>query len=97
MQVEFRTRRLLRAYEHGDVAVRLWGADAARWYANVITFMRSATGARDLFAYGHMRFHPLHGDKAGKHTADLTNRWRLIVTLEGGTVTVEEVSRHYGD
>ncbi len=97
MQVEFRTRRLRGAYEREAVAVRLWDAEAARWYAHFVDYMLEAGGIADLYGYRRMRFHPLHGERDSEHAMRLSGRWRLIVTVQGDTVTIEEVSRHYGD
>jgi plasmid maintenance system killer protein len=41
--------------------------------------------------------HLLPGDRKGQHAMTLQGRWRLIVTVEGDTVIVEEVTNHYGD
>jgi plasmid maintenance system killer protein len=43
--------------------------------------------------------HELKGQRAGEWTLALTRRYRLIVIpSEGGeTVTIKEVTKHYGD
>jgi plasmid maintenance system killer protein len=43
--------------------------------------------------------HELKGQRAGEWALALTKRWRLIVTPseDGETVTVKEVTKHYGD
>jgi plasmid maintenance system killer protein len=42
--------------------------------------------------------HQLKGQRAGEWALALTRRWRLIVILseDGETVTVKEVTKHYG-
>jgi len=43
------------------------------------------------------RLHALRGEFSGKHAIDLAGRWRLIVSIQGDMLTLEEVSNHYGD
>ncbi len=40
MQVEFRTRQLQRAYEDDRLAVRRWGAEAGRVFADWIDLIQ---------------------------------------------------------
>lgn len=44
-----------------------------------------------------LRCHPLVGDREGFYGVKLTGFYRLIVNIEEGVVTIEEVSKHYGD
>ena len=37
------------------------------------------------------------GDLAGYHAINLTGQWRLIVSRQEQSVTVEAVSNHYDD
>jgi len=44
--------------------------------------------------------HPLRGDRSGQYAIRLGDRERLIITFENEAftiVSVEEVSKHYGD
>lgn len=50
---------------------------------------------RDLFAFASLRLHPLTGERQGQYAMTLVGRWRLIVSLEGSIVVIEEVSNHY--
>lgn len=44
------------------------------------------------------RCHPLKGELAGTYAIDLTGFMRLIFSVgERDTVTIERVSKHYGD
>jgi len=44
-----------------------------------------------------LRIHPLSGERANQYAMTLAGRWRLVFTVDGDTVTVEEVSNHYDD
>ena len=51
----------------------------------------------DLFFATSLHLHPLVGNRRGQYSMTLQGRWRMIVTLNADTVTVEEVSNHHGD
>lgn len=97
MQVEFRTNKLKVAYQESRKAQRAWGPVVAGRYVQRINIIKSAKGKDELVAMPVLRCHPLSGDLDGLHAIDLTGFYRLIVTFEEGVVTIEEVSKHYGD
>lgn len=97
MQVVFRDRRLERCYRVAAEAYQAWGPLAGRAYIRRIDAIQAAPTLAALFATRSLRLHPLHGPLAGRHAAVLVDRWRLILTLDPPIVTIEEVSRHYGD
>ena len=43
--------------------------------------------------------HPLAGSRRGQWALRLDHRWRLLVRVDNSTdtVTIEEVTQHYGD
>ena len=99
MEVAFRTKRLRQSYEESERAVRQWGADVAQKYITRVNELHRAKDFRAAYDLRGLRLHPLKGDKKGRLSIYLTDRWRLIVT-KGGTeesVIVEEVSNHYDD
>lgn len=99
MKVVFRTKRLLRAYEQEYKAIRLWGPAVARKYIQRVEALYAAQNFHDIRRVQAFRPHPLGGPHEGEWALDLTGRWRLIVIPSGGgdTVTVQEVTKHYGD
>jgi len=50
-----------------------------------------------LFDLASLRLHPLTADREGFYGLTLTGRWRLILTVEGDTAIIEEVTNHYDD
>jgi len=97
LELSFANRHLQQAYEHEAVATRAWGRAAGRRYGDALNIITAAASVSVLYAYPGFRFHPLRGDRAGQFSLVLVGRWRLIVTVQGDTVRVEEVNRHYDD
>ena len=98
MKVTFRTRQLERAFSESATALRRWGDKAGRRYVTRIIQLSEARDFADIRALAALRAHQLKGARRGEWAIDLTERWRLIVRLEGDDeVSIEEVSRHYGD
>lgn len=97
MNVQFRNRHLQRCSAEEREAVREWGNDVGRAYLRRIATVRNASAFSKLFDIASLHLHPLTGDKEGYYSLTLSGRWRLIITVEGDTVTVQEVSNHYGD
>lgn len=100
MDVGFGSSQLERCYEDGNVARRAWGPKIARCYVQRVDALYAAETARDLFALRALRLHPLKGDRQGQHAIRLDDAWRMVVRFDGERltiVTVQEVSKHYGD
>lgn len=97
MDVQFAGSQLARRYDVSRDAVRAWGPDVARRYIQRINQIMAAPNVSALSSLTSARFHPLKGTRRGEYALDLHGRWRLIVTIEGDTVTVQEVSNHYDD
>lgn len=100
MQVEFRSARLRKCYTHSATAAREWGDKLSRRYIERVNVLKSAKSADDLYKIPALRFHPLKGDREGRHAMTSIGRWRMVVTFEDDALTVvrvEEVSAHYGD
>lgn len=100
MDVRFATSRLERCYRELRAAQREWGARVGRTYIQRINTLWAARDGRDLFALRSLDFHPLKGERKGQYAIRLGERERLIVRFENDAwtvVSVEEVSKHYGD
>jgi toxin HigB-1 len=71
-----------------------------RTYIQRVNTLWAARDGRDLFALKALDMHPLKGSRRGQYAIRLGDRERLIVTFEDDAwtvVSVEEVSKHYGD
>ena len=100
MKVSFRTRKLQRAYEESDRAIRAYGPEVGRRYIQRINVVKAARSLEDLKIQRPLRCHELHGKRAGQWAINLTDRYRLIFTVSGlefDALRVEEVTKHYGD
>lgn len=100
MQLRFRTRKLERMYEFFKEAVREVGPEVARRYVQRVTLIQLARSFEEVKKLPGLRVHPLKGERKGQWAANLTDRWRLVFTLEGSdfeVICIEEVSHHYGD
>jgi plasmid maintenance system killer protein len=97
VELSFANRHLQQAYEQEAVGARTWGRATGQQYGVALSIILAARDITALYAYRPFRFHPLRGNRAGQFSIALGGRWRLIVTVQGATVTIEEVSRHYDD
>jgi toxin HigB-1 len=100
VQVEFRTVRLRTCYTDSAAAVREWGDKVGRRYIERVNVLKAAKAADDLHKIPPLRFHPLKGNRQGRHAMTLIDRWRLVVSFRDDALTVvrvEEVTKHYGD
>jgi len=98
VRIVFRTRRLCQAYEEVDRAIRLWGSDVAPKYISRVNAIYAAQNFDVIKRFRAFDTHELKGQRAGEWALALTRRWRLIVipSEDGETVTVKEVTKHYG-
>ena len=100
MDVRFSTTTLQKCYTDHKAAVRAWGAAVARRYVQRVDLLKAAPSAEALYQHKAVRFHPLKGSLAGTYALNLDGFHRLLVRFENEAmtiVTVEEVSKHYGD
>jgi plasmid maintenance system killer protein len=98
VRIAFHTRRLCQAYEESNRAIRLWGPDVAGKYIQRVEAMYAARNFEDIKCFRAFEAHPLKGQRVGQWALALTRRWRLIVipSENGETVTIKEVTKHYG-
>ncbi|MFH1007976.1 MAG: type II toxin-antitoxin system RelE/ParE family toxin [Candidatus Latescibacterota bacterium] len=100
MEVQFRTRRLRKQYEHSKEAEKAYGRDVARRYIQRVEIMKKARHIEELRSLPGLDCHSLKGNRQGQWAVKLTGFTRLIFTLEGERLEVariEEVSKHYDD
>jgi toxin HigB-1 len=100
VQVEFRTRQLLRRYQQSQRAFKAWGEKVGRRYIERVNILKAAKSLDDLFKVPGLGAHPLKGNKAGRYSLTLVDRWRMEVSFADKAKTIvqiEEVSAHYGD
>ena len=99
MEIEFDTNRLERCYADIREATREWGPVLAARYIDRVKQLRATDTFRDLYNYGTLRLHPLHGEYAGRFAISLTGRYRLIIGRGYGDdhVVIYEVTNHYDD
>lgn len=97
MEIRFRTRRLQRAFEQQDRAVREWGPVTGQRYVDRVRTLRRVQRVQDLYRLGPLRFHALTGDRRGQYALRLTGQMRMIVTIaDERTLMVEEVVDYHG-
>lgn len=97
MEIEFGDKHLAARYASYREAVRAWGKDVADAYIRRVNFLADARNVHFIRASRGLRLHALKGAHAGQLAIDLAGRWRLIITISGDTVRIEEVSNHCGD
>lgn len=97
MLVEFKTNKLKKCFEDSTMGQRTLGQEVARKYIQRIQIIQQTQDIDELMALPGLHCHPLVGDREGQHAITLTGFFRLIVTIEDGVVTIQEVSKHYGD
>lgn len=97
VQVEFRTKKLEGWYKESAKAQRDLGAKIARKYIGRVNIIKKAKSVDELSGLPGLRFHKLTGDRAGQYAINLDGFYRLHVTVGDEMVTIEEVSKHYGD
>ena len=92
MEIRFRNRRLQRAFEQRNRAVREWGPTTGQRYIERVRTLRRTERVEYLYKIRSLNLHPLTGDRRGQHALRLTGQLRMIVTIEDEqTIIVEEV------
>lgn len=97
MEVEFASKDLEQRFLFFAEGTRACGADVARAYIRRVTLLARAENITVVRGSHGVRLHALKGKLAGRSAVDLQGRWRLIITVSGNTVRIEEVSNHYDD
>lgn len=97
MLIEFKTNKLEKCFENSTIGQRTLGQEVARKYIQRIQIIQQTKSIDELMSIPGLHCHPLVGDRDGQYGITLTGFFRLIVSIEDGVVTIEEVSKHYGD
>jgi toxin HigB-1 len=100
MEVQFRTRKLLKHYENHNEAEKAYGIPVARRYIERINIIKQTRDMNELMQLPGLRCHELKGDRKGQYAIKLTGFYRIIFTVIGKKLEVaciEEVSKHYDD
>lgn len=94
--VKYRRKYLEKCYRKKDEAVKKWGKSIAENYIKRLSLICSANTIDDLYFFPQLKFHPLKGKLGDKHSIKITDRARLIVTIENNkTIIIEKVTKHY--
>lgn len=96
MVVNFRTAELEKWYSDAKAARKALG-EIARAYVRQIDVLRAAPNTAELSRIPQLHFKAMSKDSPlrGKYSVRLSGMMRLVLTIEGQVVTVEEVSKHY--
>lgn len=100
LEIKFRTKKLEKCYLDHQQSFTQYGKEVGRKYIQRINIIKEAISIHELKGLPGLRCHPLKGDRKGQWAVKLTNRYRLIFTLEGERLEIahiEEVSNHYDD
>jgi len=86
-------------YTGSDAAIRELGEDIARKYVGRLNIIRHALDFEELKGMPGLNCHELKGKLRHKWAIKLTERMRLIVSVDrdNNEVRIEEISKHYGD
>lgn len=98
MKVTFRKKKLEKCYEESQKAIREFGPEVGRRFILRVNIIKSADDLEALKKQRPLRCHELKGDRQGQWAINLTDRYRLIFSLQGDNleiVQIEEVSKHY--
>jgi len=99
--VHFADGRLERLYAAGEGAEK-YPESVVTAFLRRVRAIEAAVDERDLREQKSFHFESLRGKAySGKHSVRLNDKWRLILGIAGSgnrkTVTVEEITNHYGD
>lgn len=98
MNIVFASRKLQRAFEGHQEAVRRWGERIGIKFVQRIVTLQSARRFEELYTLKSLRVHQLKGGRKGEYAIDLTGNWRLIIEpVDQETVLIKEVVDYHGD
>lgn len=97
MQVNFRTAELATWFTDAKARRRGLGEQIAKTYVKQIQLLQAAQTTADLSRIPQLHFKALAKGSAyeGKYAVRLSAMMRLVLSIVGNVVTVEEVSKHY--
>jgi plasmid maintenance system killer protein len=99
MQIEFRTDELEQWFTDEAAAKRDLGKQIAKAYRKQIELLRAAPNQAELSRIPQLHFKAMAKGTplAGKFSVRLSGFMRLVLSVAGQVVTVEEVSKHYDE
>lgn len=99
MEVRFKTVELAEMYQTEKVRRRVLGEQIAKAYHRRIQDLLAADNTAVLAQVPQLHFKAMAKGTPyqGKFSVRLSGMMRLILSIVGNVVTVEEVSKHYGD
>ena len=99
MDVRFRTVELAKWFTESKAARKALGDQIAKAYVKQIQLLRAAQSTTDLPKIPQLHFKAMTKGSplSGKYAVRLSGFMRLVLSIEGQVITVEEVSKHYED
>ena len=97
VEIEFASSQLETRFTTLTEGVRVWGEPVARAYQRRVNFLAASATMQQLRDQRSLHLHQLAAPWAGKCSIRVQDRWRLIVSISGSTIRIEEVMNHYGD
>ena len=97
VEIEFANSQLESRFRTLGEGVWAWGEPVATAYQRRVTFLAAAATMQSLRDQRSLRMHQLVAPYAGKYSITVHDRWRLIFSVSGATLLIEEVSNHYDD
>lgn len=95
MDVNFKTAEMAEWFTNHKAARKALGDQIARAYVKQIQLLQAAASTLALSQIPQLHFKALTGGLKGKHSVRLSGFMRLVLTVSGETVIVEEVSKHH--
>ena len=97
MQVEFKTDELARWFREPKTARKALGEQIAKAYRRQIELIQVTPTTAELSRIPQLHFKAMAKGTplAGKYSVRLSGFMRLVLSIQGQTVVVEEVSKHY--
>ena len=100
MRIEFKSSQLRDCFLNQRLAQKFLGKDLAARFRQRVDLLYTLQKWEDAVGVPGWRCHPLKGNRRGQWAIKLGRFHRLIVTVSNGAleiVTIEEISKHYGD
>jgi plasmid maintenance system killer protein len=97
MQINFKTDELATWFQSVKEARKGLGDQIGKAYRKQIELLQAAPNSAELSKIPQLHFKAMAKGTplAGKYSIRLSGFMRLVVSISGDTVTVEEVSKHY--
>jgi len=97
VEVRFSTTELASWYTDSKAARKALGEQIARAYIKQINLLQAAQTTADLSKIPPLHFKAMAKGTplAGKYSVRLSGFMRLVLSIVGQVITVEEVSKHY--